>query len=276
MSNSGEKGRGKHAIITGGSSGIGLAAARYLAQRGMSISLVARDLDRLKTARALVEQSARESAKVAIFTADVGDADALATALKESVIFAGPPSWAIACAGITRPGSFLELPLEVHEVQVRTNYFGTLNLTHILAPIMVKAGGGRMIFVASGAALAGIYGYSPYAPSKFAVRGLAEILRIELSVHKVSITVVYPPDTNTPQLAAEIPLRSKASEIISSLGGVWEPEDVARAMITGAERGRFTITPGWGLSLLNCFHSIIAPAFRAYQARVVRRYGSSE
>jgi 3-dehydrosphinganine reductase len=269
----GRSSKSGHAIVTGGSSGIGLAAARHFARRGISVSLIARNVERLKRAQCEVEKVAVGDAAVAVFSADVGNTEACRKAIEESVTLSGPPTWAVASAGIVLPGKFLDLPLEAHEMQARTNYFGSLNFAYHIVPLLVKAGGGRMIFVSSGAAFLGIYGYSSYGPSKFAVRGLAETLRVELQSHNVSVTIVYPPDTNTPQLVAEIPLRPAPTSVITSASGLWEPEDVANAMILGAERGRFMVVPGWRLGLLNRVHSMIAPAFRSYQSWVVKRHG---
>ena len=97
-------------------------------------------------------------------------------------------------------------------------------------------------FVASGAALVGIYGYSGYAPSKFAVRGLAEVLRVELREYGISVTLALPPDTNTPQLEFETKLRPTPTKEIAGVAGVWDPDKVALAIVTGARKGRFWLT----------------------------------
>jgi 3-dehydrosphinganine reductase len=136
---------------------------------------------------------------------------------------------------------------------------------------MARHGGGHLVFVASGAALVGIYGYSAYCASKFAVRGLAEVLRVELRPHRIIVTLVHPPDTDTPMLAFEAPLRPPPTREIAAAAGVWEPDQVAAALVRGARSGRFLVVPGWPLRLLGTFHSLIAPAFRAYQNWIVDR-----
>jgi 3-dehydrosphinganine reductase len=262
-----------HAIISGGSSGIGLAIARVLVKRGISVSLLGRSTNRLIEAKRELSSMVSEGARVVTFPCDVTDVDALATAVQLSVIELGAPTWAIACAGIVMPGIFLELPLHHHLSQLRTNYLGTLHLAYVVVPLMVENGGGRLLLVASGAAIAGIYGYSAYCPSKFAIRGLAETLAVELKPHSVSVTLAYPPDTNTPQLAFELPLRPNPTQLIADGAGVWEPEQVALALVRGAERNKFIVTIGWKLNLLNFLHSVIAPLFRRYQDWAVRRFG---
>ena len=263
---------GGHAIITGGSSGIGLALAHSLARRGYSVSILARNLDRLAAAKKAIEQSCRNGACVRTYSVDVGNAEACLEGVARSVDAFGPPAWAIACAGIVRPGRFLEQPLETHTEQIRTNYHGSLHFAHAVAPIMVEAEGGKLVFIATGAAFVGIYGYGSYAPSKFALRGLAETLRVELRRAQVAVTLVYPADTNTPQLWAEAPLRPKVTQAIASGAGVWQPEAVAERIIRCAERGAFTVTFGWRLQILSRLHSLIAPAFQLYQDHMVKLY----
>jgi 3-dehydrosphinganine reductase len=257
-----------HAIITGGSSGIGFATAAALRARGHSVSLIARDRSRLDDAAQRLRALPGAGA-VAAFAADVGDDAALRRAIDAAIAAFGPPSWAVASAGIVVPADFLDTTLEDHAAQWRTNYLGSLHLAHIVAPHLVA--GGHLVFVASGAAILGIHGYSAYGASKFAVRGLAEVLRIELSPRDIAVTLVLPPDTDTPMLAAEEKLRSETTRRIVSGAGVWPADAVARALIRGALARRFIVTPGWQLTLLNATHSLIAPAFRRYQQWVAAR-----
>ncbi len=136
---------------------------------------------------------------------------------------------------------------------------------------MKNRGSTRLVFVASGAALVGIYGYSAYAPSKFAVRGLAEVLRVELREYAMSVTLALPPDTDTPQLEFETKLCPRPTKEIAGVAGVWDPDKVALAIVRGARKGRFIVAPGVQLRLLSSVHSVVAPAFRAYQRWVIGR-----
>ena len=81
---------------------------------------------------------------------------------------------------------------------------------------MRAAGSGQLVLVASAAALIGLYGYSSYAPSKFAVRGLAEALRSELAPEGIGVSVVYPPDTDTPGYREELRHRSALSSRLAA------------------------------------------------------------
>lgn len=257
------------ALITGGSSGIGRALALLLARRGYDLALVARGTERLAEVRDAVV-AAVPHARVECRSADVGDPVAASAALVDLVDVLGVPRWAVMNAGIARPGHFLDQPLDDHAAQMRTNYMGALNVAHALAPRMAAAGGGRMIFVSSGAAFFGIYGYSAYAPSKFAMRGLAEVLRVELAPHGIGVTLAYPPDTDTPQLAAENETKPQATREITAGGGLWSAEAVAERIVKGAEKGRFIVAPGAQMTLLAHAHSLLAPALRVWQTRIAR------
>jgi 3-dehydrosphinganine reductase len=254
-----------HAIVTGGSSGIGFATAMALRERGMSVTIIARDQGRLDNARKRLSSNSSVGG-VAAFSADVSDEAALRQAIELSIEEFGPPAWAVSSAGIVTPAEFLETSIEDHLAQLMTNYVGSLNLAHIVTPRMPE--GGHLVFVATGAAIVGIYGYSAYCASKFAVRGLAEVLRVELAARRIAVTLVLPPDTDTPQLAAEAKIRPEATRLISEGAGVWKPDDVARLLIRGASAGRFIVAPGWRLKVLAAAHSLISPDFRLYQQRV--------
>jgi 3-dehydrosphinganine reductase len=261
-----------HAIITGGSSGIGLATACLLASKGMSITIVARNIERLNWAKDRIESAARGRIRVWAISCDVGAREACRAAVAESISELGSPNWAISNAGIVTPGTFMAQSLDDHEAQLQTNYIGSLNFVHSVIPNMATHGGGHLVFVGSGAALVGLFGYSGYGPSKFAIRGLAEVLRIELRPHRIIVTLVHPPDTNTPQLAFEAKMRPGPTSEIARAAGVWEPEQIAKALFKGASKGRFLVTPGFQLTMLSVLSGIVGPAFRSYQDWVVSKY----
>lgn len=262
------------AFITGGSSGIGLSLAERLAGRGHDVALFARRREALEKARnSLVSKF--PGRQVEIFSVDVGNGDEVAAAVAAAVEQLGVPGWAIANAGIARPGLFMEQPLEDHLEQMRTNYFGALQFSRDCAQAMAAAGGGRLVFVSSGAAFFGIHGYSAYAPSKFAMRGLAEVLRVELAPHDIAVTLAYPPDTDTPQLEMESRTKPAATKAITAGGGLWPAGKVADRIIAGAENGRFIVAPGLQMGLLARFHSVLAPVLRSWQAGVVRKHHTS-
>ena len=254
-------GRPAHAIISGGSSGIGLALGRRLAAAGWNLTILARGADRLAEARAALAAGGTE---VMAELVDVADRDAVGRAVHASVARLGPPKLVVASAGMVVPGRFDELPLEAYRKTMEVNYFGTLNLVRAALPAMRAQQGGRIVMISSGAALLGIYGYTAYAPSKFAVRGLAEALRSELAPDGIAVSVVYPPDTDTPQFREEVRLRPEATSRVAGSGGLRSADQVAEAILRGIRRGRFTIAPGLEMSALAMLHSVVGPMLHRF------------
>ncbi len=254
------------AFITGGSSGIGLELAKQLSARGHPVALFARDPGRLQAAVEAIGPSAFA------YPCDVSDAAACAEAVARAIADLGAPGHAVANAGITEPGEFLGQSIALHRRHMEVNYMGALHFAHACTPHMGP--GARLIFVSSVAAFFGIYGYSAYAPTKFAMRGLAEVLRVELAPRGITVTIAYPADTDTPLLAAEAASKPEITRKITESGGTWRTADVAGLILTRADRGRFTATPGMQATLLLHLHSLLAPLLRRWQARIVRRAGS--
>ena len=262
----------QHAIITGGSSGIGKATAKLLAQQGANISLIARDRPKLEIAQQeVVAATVNSEQKILIFTADVAKQPAIQTAIQTAIAKLGTPELLITSAGIAHPGYFAELSLEVFEDTMAVNYFGSLYSIRAALPAMEQRRQGSIVIISSGAALIGIYGYTAYCPSKFALRGLAESLRGELKPKGIGLTVVYPPDTDTPQLAAENKIKPDETKIITATARTWTAEAVAQEIVRGVARKQFAVTPGTELTILNRFHSLLAPLLNWYFDRIVKK-----
>jgi 3-dehydrosphinganine reductase len=266
-----------HAIISGGSSGIGLALAQRLVRAGWSLSLLARGEDRLGAARALLEpMRATPAQAIALHAVDVADEAAVATAVGAAVAALGPPLLLIASAGMVVPGRFAALPLDAFRRSIEVNYLGTVNLVRAALPAMARHAGARIVLIASAAALMGFYGYTAYAPSKFAVRGFAEALRSELAPDGIGVTVVFPPDTDTPQLRDEIGQRPEPTRRIAAAARILTADQVADAILAGIRKRRFIVAPGWNTALLARLHSVLLPFLHRFWldplvARAVRR-----
>ena len=139
------------------------------------------------------------------------------------------------------------------------NYLGAVHLVRSALPHLPRHGDARIVLVASGAALIGLYGYTSYAPSKFAVRGLAEALRSELVPEGIGVSVVYPPDTDTPGYRAELAARPAITSRLAAAGGLMTADQVADAIMRGIARRKFTIAPGLAMAALARLHSLVAP-----------------
>ena len=260
------------AFVTGGSSGIGLAVAHKLAAQGYDLALFARGASQLAQAKEAI-LATNGSCKIAVFSVDVSNRTDLDKAVADAIQRLDVPEIAIASAGVAEPGLFLEQDAALHERHMAVNYFGAHYFVRALASPMAERGHGKIGLIASGAAFFGIYGYSAYAPSKFALRALAEVLRIELALHGISLTLCYPPDTETPQLQEEQRTKPRATRAITEGGGLWQPEDVADKLLRGMQRGAFAVAPGWQMKMLLYLSSLLAPILRWHQRRIVRKVG---
>lgn len=261
----------QHVIITGGSSGIGKAIALKLARSGAHITLIARTQSTLDAAKTEVKAVAQSGQQILALSADVACAAEIAGAIETATTQLGPPDLLVASAGIARPGHFQDLPLAVFEQTMATNYFGSLYSIRAVLPAMEQRRKGTIVLISSGAGLVGIYGYTPYSPSKFALRGLAEALRGELKQSGIHLSIVYPPDTDTPQLQAENKTKPLATQLITATAKTWSADAVADAVLRGIQKKAFVITPGLEMSLLAKFHSLIAPGIHWYCDRLVAK-----
>lgn len=263
--------RDQHVLITGGSSGIGLAIARQAAAAGARVSLVARDPAKLAAARATIQPASSGPAEVVTASADVSIEAEVLAALNAAERVHGPVNILVTSAGVARPGYFEEVPVAVFERTMAVNYFGTLYPLKAVVPGMRKRGHGAVVIISSGAGLFGLFGYTPYAPTKFALRGLAETLRAELKGTGVDVTIVYPPDTDTPQLTEENHTKPPETKALTAAGGTWTAEAVATLTWEGLRRGRFAVTPGLPLTALAWLHSLLAPILRWHFDRVAAK-----
>lgn len=264
--------RPKHVSITGGSSGIGLALGRRLVERGNNVSLIARDETRLEKAAAELRGLCRKPDQVVSYrAADVSQPDAITSAYSALTAELGAPDMAILCAGTVSPGVFWDLPRETFEREIATNFLGCVYTTQALLPAMMERGGGHLVYVSSGAAFMGIYGYTSYGASKFALRGFAEALRAELKPRKIAVSIVYPPDVDTPQLAAENLTKPAVTKAIAGNARIWSADDISSVIMRELQKGRFEIAPGFEMALLLRVHSLMAPVLRWWFDSLTRR-----
>ena len=261
-----------HAIVTGGSSGIGLALGERLVERGCNLSLLARDPAGLESARSHLESAELGSDQVVeIHPTDVSQAEQAESSVGTAIERLGPPNILVTSAGVAQPGYFNDLPLETFESTMAVNFFGTLHVVRCVVPAMLANGGGKIVMISSGAGLIGVFGYTAYSASKFAVRGFAEALRAELSPKGINVSVVFPPDTDTPQLTAETASKPRETRAITAKATVLTPAAVADSIVRGMDRGRFCIYPGWSMRALGYFHSLLGSFLHRHFDRLAAR-----
>lgn len=233
------------ALITGGSSGIGFALAKALIQEGTHVGVLAQDKDKL--ARAKDELSSFRVSKtqqVETISCDVTDYESLSKALNQWAADYGTPDLVINSAGVTYPGYFQELDVDIFHWLMDVNYYGTLHVIKALIPDMIARGSGTIVNLSSQAGFIGVFGYSAYSASKYAVRGLSDVLRAELKPLGIQVAVVFPPDTQTPQLDFEEPLKPIETKEIAGTSNVMTAEEVADAILKGIRKGKYIILPG--------------------------------
>jgi 3-dehydrosphinganine reductase len=151
----------------------------------------------------------------------------------------------IASAGVSRPGRVDETPTAAYESMARINYLGAVYSALAVIPAMKRQGYGRILMVSSLAGLTGLIGFAGYSPSKYAVRGLAQVLQMELRPFGIYTSLVNPPDVDTPMLTDEMQYKPEETKIISEGSGLFKPEDIAKDMISAIRSWRFMVNTGF-------------------------------
>ena len=235
---------GKVAVITGGSSGIGKAIAIDLFKHGMDVWLVAQRIEILESARKDVEAHRRnQNQKVEIISADVSDLDQVKRTVKQVTESSGPPYLLVNSAGVTQPGYFQEQDINIFRWMMEVNYYGTLYMCKEVIPALIDQRSGYILNISSLGGYLGGFGYTAYGASKFAVRGLTEALRQEMKPFGIGVTIIYPSDTDTPQLEYEKKFKPVETEALANFAGAMSAAQVAEVALKGIKRGQYVIFP---------------------------------
>uniref|UniRef100_A0A803WEH3 3-dehydrosphinganine reductase n=1 Tax=Ficedula albicollis TaxID=59894 RepID=A0A803WEH3_FICAL len=191
--------------VTGGSSGIGKCIAIECYKQGAFITLIARDENKLlQTKKEIEKYSVNDKQVVLCISVDVSkDYEQVENVLKQAQEKLGPVDMLVNCAGTSVTGKFEDIEVNSFERLMAVNYLGSVYPSRAVIATMKERRMGRIVFVSSQAGQLGLFGYTAYSPTKFALRGLAEALQMEVKPYNVYITVAYPPDTDTPGFAEE-------------------------------------------------------------------------
>lgn len=232
--------KGRHVFITGGSSGIGLALALRAAAEGARVSILARNHDRLAEARDAIRLAT--GVEAAVFAADVRDPEALRQAFQE----ADPVDVLVCNQGVAIPRELERQELVEVRFMIDVNLVGAFNLIKAALPRMKMdrrhRGPASIAFVSSQAGQVGIYGYAAYSASKFGLRGLAEALQHELISDNIHVSLIFPPDTDTPGFVEENKTKPQITSIISASSGTMKADEVAKKILDGIKSSSFIIS----------------------------------
>ena len=190
---------GKRVLITGASSGVGMAAARHFVADGATVALLARRGDRLE----LLAEELGPAAHV--FTVDVADPDAVATAVDAADSALGGLDVVINAAGVADAVSLAELDAAAWRRVIDINLSGTFYVARQSALRMRAAGGGVIINIGSDLAHMGVPNFVHYCAAKAGVVGMTKGMAAELAP-TVRVNAVCPGPIDTPMMEAQLAL----------------------------------------------------------------------
>lgn len=181
--------RGKIAVVTGGSRGLGLVLARELGRRGMRVVVNARDEEELERARASLAADGIDATALPV---DVTDGEGVAGMIADVEENLGPVDVLVNNAGIIQVGPSEVMSLDDYRRAMDVMFWGALNGAEAVLPRMRARRRGTMVNITSIGAAVGVPHLAPYDAAKFALRGWSEALGAEQARHGIAVVTVVP------------------------------------------------------------------------------------
>ena len=234
----------KLAFITGGSTGIGLAIAKALAADGCHVIIFARTVSKLELAKEEIRAVAgTNNQNVHAYNVDTSDPAEVKIVFEEAIQQNGIPDLLINCVGIAQPDYFENITFDIFDKTIKTNLYSTWNVCSVVAPHM-ESKGGYILNTSSIAGFVGVFGYTDYCMAKFGIIGFSEALRSELKKYHISVSVLCPPDTDTPGYAVENATKPIETKAVSGNAKLLHPGFVAQVVLKELPKKKFMIIPG--------------------------------
>jgi short-subunit dehydrogenase len=228
--------KGKCALVTGASSGIGEEFAQALASRGADLILVARSEEKLKAqAKELADQHRVQTAAI---TSDLTKSDAAEILFHEVQSRGRPVDLVVNCAGFGTYGRFDEIPADREHEELLLNVVAVVDLTHHFIADMVERRSGAVVNVASTTAFVPTPYMATYSASKAFILAFSEALWAEYRDRGIRVLAVCPGATKT-----------RFFDVVGTTEAQWgipgTPSQVVAAAFNALDRGRPTVVPGW-------------------------------
>ena len=252
-----KKFKGKIIYITGGSSGIGLETGKLLSSYGADIVLIARNVEKLETAKKQLEDLRLEKNQtISSISVDVSNHKDVCETMEQAVSEFGAPDILINSAGINKHADHFEnITYDMFNEVMDINVNGVRNVTHaLLKPMKQKKG--HVVILSSAAALFGMFGYTAYGTSKAALMGFAESLRYEIKPLGMRVTVIFPPEVDTPMNLDEAKTLPEEGRAMKSMGGFLMPAYVAKVIVKAIAKEAYFVIPGRSTAFLYFLHRI--------------------
>ena len=222
--------------------GLGESLANKLCKAGAFVTVVARSEDKLKN---VVENAAKgASGKAQYFAFDMcnpktSDVEALLDKAEDTF---GPIDYLICNAGSSLPAMFLEADPDSFEKQMKLNYLGYVKWSQPVAKRMAKRKSGTIVYVSSILGVMNWPGYSPYSPTKHAIKSLADTVQMELAAYGVNVHLYLPGTLLTPGYEEENKMKPELTKKIEGTASYVTADEAANILLNGIIRGDYYIT----------------------------------